>query len=286
MRMLAASILAALIIAPGAKAQSQTVNFWLSLQGSATPVTDVSLYQGQTVDLSLWYQTDDAFAHNTLEVLVGYDSANAKGTSATPMDGFVELAGPPSVNTDVFDQVLVSDVGGGYKASSGTRAYGAHLVLAKVAGSVTATSPKRIADLTIRNASVPGGYSYLVSIYNAGSGANWTSAIAQDPATRRDPTPAYLLIQSVSVSPISIPDAKALPDGTYVSCVSDTVTAVFGSGFYIQEPDRRSGIRVTKQEHGAREGNTVDVTGVLSTDPMTGERFIDAANGTVRIKEL
>jgi len=65
--------------------------------------------------------------------------------------------------------------------------------------------------------------------------------------------------------------ARLLPDGTAISLSGLTVTAVFDGYYYVQEPDRSSGIRVLGS--GVSEGQMVDVSGSLAT--VDGERAID-----------
>lgn len=82
----------------------------------------------------------------------------------------------------------------------------------------------------------------------------------------------------------AIPDARALPDGTPVNCSGAIVTGQFGSFLYMETPDRLCGIRVALPvAHGtAWSGYDVTVTGgIMATDPVTGERYIDATAGTV-----
>lgn len=59
-----------------------------------------------------------------------------------------------------------------------------------------------------------------------------------------------------------IGQAKALADGTSLRFLRKPVSASFDGFFYIQEPDRSSGIRVSGS---ATEGGTVDVERILST---------------------
>lgn len=71
-----------------------------------------------------------------------------------------------------------------------------------------------------------------------------------------------------------IGDVKQFADGTPVSFASKVVTASYGSCFYIEEPDRSSGIRV--DGYSPTVGSTVNVSGVLSTE--NGERHIISAS--------
>lgn len=77
--------------------------------------------------------------------------------------------------------------------------------------------------------------------------------------------------------------AKQRPDGTYVDLDGKIVTAVFPNDncIYVQEPDRSSGIRVAYSGSGVAVGDTVDVTGNVSTRRPDGytasERYVTSA---------
>ena len=72
----------------------------------------------------------------------------------------------------------------------------------------------------------------------------------------------------------SISGAKALPNGSSVGLASKVVTAIFSDYLYVQEPDRKSGIRVDPVEMpaGLAVGDIVDVGGTVQT--VNGERRI------------
>lgn len=69
-----------------------------------------------------------------------------------------------------------------------------------------------------------------------------------------------------------ISEAKSRPDGTRVRIPARVVTAVFSGFFYVEEPDRESGIRVVSSEAVAI-GDICGVEGVLAT---SSERYIAA----------
>lgn len=64
--------------------------------------------------------------------------------------------------------------------------------------------------------------------------------------------------------PVSIADAKKLGNGTIVQVASAVVTAVFPEGFYIEQTDRSSAIKVAIYNAPVRVGQVVDVTGIVS----------------------
>lgn len=87
--------------------------------------------------------------------------------------------------------------------------------------------------------------------------------------------------------PISIADARARDDGEPVELLMPV--SVSGSGstddnplfaptFWVQEPDRSSGIRVVYSEPWAWPGELADIKGTMATDPVTGERYIDCTS--------
>lgn len=73
--------------------------------------------------------------------------------------------------------------------------------------------------------------------------------------------------------------AKTLVDGTQVSLVNQTVSAVFNGYFYALDVNHISGIRVVSP-FAAHEGDKVDITGPLSI--VDGERRITATSVTKR----
>lgn len=74
-------------------------------------------------------------------------------------------------------------------------------------------------------------------------------------------------------------DAKAVEDGRRARIAGACVTASWPDHFYIEMPDRTSGLRVEKAEHGLREGDVVEVVGIMKTTPH-GERALDASWAT------
>lgn len=75
-----------------------------------------------------------------------------------------------------------------------------------------------------------------------------------------------------AVSPESVAQVKALPDGTWAMISGKTVTAVYADSFYIQEADRTEGIRVLSTVVPA-EADAPELVGMLST--VAGERVLD-----------
>lgn len=68
------------------------------------------------------------------------------------------------------------------------------------------------------------------------------------------------------------------PDGSAVQISGLIVSAAFDGAVYVQSPDRSQGIRVGTPAVLA-SGDVVDVSGLMQTDPLTGERFIAAFPG-------
>jgi hypothetical protein len=80
---------------------------------------------------------------------------------------------------------------------------------------------------------------------------------------------------------VSIGGAKKLTDGQFVELMNTVViagTPEMGGVFYIESPDRSTGIRV-QTTLIVREGDLVTVSGVLAT--ANGERQIDAADVSI-----
>ncbi|MHB9036629.1 MAG: glycoside hydrolase domain-containing protein [Armatimonadota bacterium] len=80
------------------------------------------------------------------------------------------------------------------------------------------------------------------------------------------------------VADSSIGDVRKSVDGTAVAC-NGVVTAALDGFFYIESPDRISGIRVSKANHGLSVGQTVAVSGYVYT-LSSGEKYIAAGSAT------
>lgn len=65
--------------------------------------------------------------------------------------------------------------------------------------------------------------------------------------------------------PVTIAEAKKLENGITVEISDAIVTAVFEDGFYIEDKERTSGIKVFMQSPAVTEGQAVTVTGVMTT---------------------
>jgi len=70
-------------------------------------------------------------------------------------------------------------------------------------------------------------------------------------------------------------DAKARPDESMVELIGGVVSAVFPDCFYVEAPNRSSGIRVEKADHGLSVWMAVDVSGSVKSN-ADGERYIEA----------
>jgi hypothetical protein len=84
-------------------------------------------------------------------------------------------------------------------------------------------------------------------------------------------------IEFVDVPNYTVQQAKALPDRTRVAlrgCIVTVSNSSVPNAFYVQEPDRQSGIRVEKYDLSIGSGDVLDVVGTISTN-MSGERIIN-----------
>lgn len=77
---------------------------------------------------------------------------------------------------------------------------------------------------------------------------------------------------------VTIPEAKGLADGQIRAVRGKTVSAVFPGGFYVQEPNGTSGIKVL-MDVPATLGDCVDVAGRVDGSGL--ERFIDATGNAL-----
>ena|GEM_PF-1684595 len=78
---------------------------------------------------------------------------------------------------------------------------------------------------------------------------------------------------------VDIKAVKGQSDGVTIRCAGGIVTSAIGDTFYIESPDRTTGIQASMYGHGFTPGTNVDVVGTLRT--INGERCINALNAYV-----
>ncbi len=206
---------------------AQTVDFWFG-DISGSPVTSVDVAQGSTFDVSIWYQTSDAWTHNALELLVGFDRTTSIGTGAIPLDGEISLVSASNIS---FPIVLANNVGGGYSGSVGDRPYGARLAVGAALGTtVTAASPVRIADVSLTNDAIPGSDYYDVTIWDAAADSRWTSFLAMMSGINRDASAAVLRVNSTggAVKPIVGANNRAVLNAIMTDAAGDYTWVLWG----------------------------------------------------------
>lgn len=111
-------------------------------------------------------------------------------------------------------------------------------------------------------------------------------------ATKFGPYPVYSAWEiyvhgttttTTPVGAMTIQAAKALADGATVQLIKPVSasgmwnggeSAQFRNKFWMEEPDRSSGIRIDMVDHWCWPGELDYVKGVMATDPVTGERYI------------
>ncbi len=155
--------LAALGLALGAcSLASAQVSFYFTAQGSSNPITSVDL-SGPTdmVNLSVWYQTPDAFAHVGLDTFVGYDRTT---------DGTTRLDNKLTLNNFTvvapYTQLSANQEAG---AGSGTRPFGLDWEGTTGVGvTISSTNPVHLLDVTLQANFNPGDTEDVV-IYTTGS---------------------------------------------------------------------------------------------------------------------
>ncbi len=111
------------------------------------------------------------------------------------------------------------------------------------------------------------------------TGYHVITAIATDASSNRlkaKSSPVVVWVGPDGSSP-TIADAKSRLNGELVSVAGPVVTGSFGSYFYIEEPDRSSGIKVSIMSGSAPAvGSVVGVTGSINL--LNGEREISATS--------
>ncbi|MHB9035750.1 MAG: hypothetical protein ACYC64_03725 [Armatimonadota bacterium] len=98
-------------------------------------------------------------------------------------------------------------------------------------------------------------------------------------------------ITSTGTMPISVTEALQAADGTRVVVKGNISTGVFTNYFYVEQDnrnwvhpnklDRVYGIKILKPGHTVGLNQKCDVIGYMTTDAVTGERYIDATSGMV-----
>lgn len=151
-------------------------------------------------------------------------------------------------------------------------------------------------------------YQYAISTTKFESGiipnGGWVSIGTQQSGTRNDLSLSYGQVYYVLVkakngaglwseigvsdgitvvqnTPMTIGDAKLLPNGATVGLNYKVVTAVFADCFYIEEESKAAGIRVTPIEmpEGISAGKLINVGGTMQT--IGSERHINGATATI-----
>jgi|GEM_PF-580909 len=89
---------------------------------------------------------------------------------------------------------------------------------------------------------------------------------------------------TVVVKPAPIGEVKAKADGAQVKLKNPVVVTKSDSGgYWAQEQDRSSGIRIVSSQNPPVNTLVSNVEGVMATNPETGERYIDATGKTASI---
>lgn len=144
--------------------------------------------------------------------------------------------------------------------------------------SVVVMNPQQ--SSTIVDIPVPAGYQFKDTGHNCIlTEQNGCIHLDMEPESGR-----VLVAQEILSPVLKISDIQSIPDGTLIALSSKVKTlpyhapgAVDSSGFYIEEPNRSSGIRVLGSTD-ADNGQMVNVTGRIADD--NGERVITLTNIT------
>jgi hypothetical protein len=116
------------------------------------------------------------------------------------------------------------------------------------------------------------------------AGTTLTTVFRQKEYAEAYLTPLLSVVLTLGDSGSKIGDLQGLADGTEVALINKKATLSFvfdePMGFYAQEQDRSSGIRVAMNDIMA-EGVNVVVTGTIATIASTGERYVQATGVVV-----
>lgn len=115
-------------------------------------------------------------------------------------------------------------------------------------------------------------------VFNFTSGYGVKSVWVQFNDKARNASPTYKAsVYRVQNPGVSIVAAKGLAESITAGVAGKVVSAIFGDNFYIQEPNRSSGIMVKPVEGVPAAlliGSTVDVGGTVKTG-TNGERWLE-----------
>lgn len=129
----------------------------------------------------------------------------------------------------------------------------------------TAPSPANAVQATISGLSLTTGQTYYISVKALNYAQLWSDTGISN----------GILIQ---VPEVNINEAKALPDGSDIKIKSRVVSAVYAGAFYLEEPNRSSGIKVISNTT-VQLGSIVNVTGRINS--VNGERYVEANDVSV-----
>ncbi len=179
----------------------------------------------------------------------------AQTSPTTPAAPSVQGAFTGSTSV-VFTWTAASDAGSGisgYNCRVGTSPNGSDVFSANV-GNVLSTTITGVYGLCY--------YCSVQAVDNAGNSSNWSASSNG--------------ITVVQWPNLTLDVVKGLSDNSSVGISSETVSAIFATGFYVEEQDRSSGLLVVPSAGVPASiaiGSSVTLGGVLRTNPA-GERYL------------
>jgi hypothetical protein len=197
-------------------AESADVRFFFTLPGQTAPITSLTTAANGSFAVSVWYSST-AFAHDTLDVFVGFDRSTAEGLDAVPLDNSVSLAGTPETaltNPNAAFTAPSAALGGGTGAAAGApRPYGLDVILQPNVTPRTGSAATRLFDLAFTAAGLAPGGSYTLRFHDAGPGAvEFSSYLAGPSATPGATDYARPGIAGAGMLQVTRPGAAAVPE--------------------------------------------------------------------------
>jgi hypothetical protein len=209
-------------------ALTHTVDFWFSAANDPTgaKITNVAVPKNSTFDVSVWYDTSDAYATSGINLLVGWDNSTTAGPNAHPTNTVGVITG----NASPFSSVLTTDgattwttgnnqLAGGYKTGIGaTRPYGGQLLLYIQTGNGPNPVHQgdagkiKIADLHLTNTSCDTVHSGSLLLYTLGTASpqgcsflnGSVAGDANEELLNSSPPPTYFDTVMVTPEPASV----------------------------------------------------------------------------------
>ena len=141
------------------------LNYQFTLAGSSAAISQAQIGGiGSTLNISIWIKSD-VQQIASVATLYGWDKSTTFGTAAVKIDN--KLTGSTASNIASGWETLPANLIEGGKATTGTRLYGTYVAGGRATGtSTTLPDWTRLFDITLTNAALAAGESYLTKLWD------------------------------------------------------------------------------------------------------------------------